>query len=115
MKPGQVELYLPKFSVTTKKNMKDEFKTIGLLTNQTDFSGISDDELTLNQFVHIAHIDIDDKGTSASAANAATMNETSVRATINIDTWFQVWVIYTASNTKKDIVVLNAVIDEPIY
>jgi serpin B len=89
----QVTLALPVFGTETKTDLKALLSTLGMADafdpNRADFSAITDAErLYVSAVVHQANIDVDEKGTEASAATAAVMAGTSLPAdqvTFNVD------------------------------
>jgi serine protease inhibitor len=89
----QVELAFPKFGTETLARLDDALKLLGMRAafnpNVADFSGVTTDEqLYITAVIHQANIDIDEKGTEASAATAVVMGRTSVptdRVAFNVD------------------------------
>ncbi len=74
----EVDLTLPKFSVQTATSLVDALKALGMPLafdpDQADFSGITTEQrLFIADVVHQANIDVDEKGTTASAASAVVM------------------------------------------
>jgi serpin B len=82
-----VELAMPRFKSTYKANLVPPFKQAGLklaLSDAADFSGMtggstSKDGLKIDQIVHGAVIEVDERGTEAAAATVITMMPTSAR------------------------------------
>lgn len=71
----EVDLTLPKFSIQTATSLADALKALGMplafVPDQADFSGITTQErLFISDVIHQANIDVDEKGTTASAASA---------------------------------------------
>lgn len=80
---AEVTLALPVFGTETKTDLKAVLSTLGMPDafgpDRADFSGITDAErLFITAVVHQANIDVDEKGTEASAATAAVMAGTSL-------------------------------------
>ncbi|XP_078262945.1 alpha-1-antitrypsin-like isoform X1 [Rhinoraja longicauda] len=64
------ELHLPKLSLRTSYQLNNLLRAMGLndaFTNHANFSGISETPLKVSKVVHEAVLDIDEKGTEASA------------------------------------------------
>jgi serpin B len=77
-----VNLALPRFSIETKASLADALRALGMPLAfdpaRADFSGITAAEaLVVDEVVHQANIDVDEKGTEAAAATAAVMRATS--------------------------------------
>ena len=75
LREREVDLTLPKFSVQTATSLVDALKALGMPLafdpNHADFSGITTQEqLFISDVIHQANIDVDEKGTTASAASA---------------------------------------------
>jgi serpin B len=79
-----LDLTLPRFHIQTEARLADTLKTLGMPLafdpQRADFSGMalqtcsaSSDCLYISQVVHQASIDVDEKGTTASAATAVVM------------------------------------------
>ena len=72
---GEVVLALPKFKIESKTDLKDVLAKMGMpdaFDAAADFSGITAAEkLRISAVVHQANIDVDEKGTEATAATAA--------------------------------------------
>ncbi|HEY4753327.1 MAG TPA: serpin family protein, partial [Candidatus Limnocylindrales bacterium] len=71
----EVALSLPKFSTETKTELGDVLKKLGMPSafspDSADFSGMTTaDKLFISAVVHQANIDVDESGTTASAATA---------------------------------------------
>jgi len=89
----EVDLALPKFSVQTATSLSNALKTLGMPLafdpERADFSGITAQErLFIADVVHQANIDVDEKGTTASAASAVVMGGSAAPAapvTLRVD------------------------------
>lgn len=77
MRYGKVQLALPKFRMKSRYALKPYFKKMGMeqaFNDSADFSGITGDKsLLISKIVHQTFIDVNEKGTEAAAATAATM------------------------------------------
>jgi serpin B len=81
----EVTLALPIFGTETKIDLKAVLSSLGMADafdpDRADFSGITDaQQLFITAVVHQANIDVDEKGTEASAATAAVMAGTALPA-----------------------------------
>ncbi|NWX99572.1 SPB10 protein, partial [Nothoprocta ornata] len=78
-----VDLYLPKFTVEEKYDLKDILIKMGMVSafsSHGDFSGINGKGgLMISQVVHKSFVAVDEKGTEAAAATAVTVALTSAR------------------------------------
>jgi serpin B len=73
-----VELFLPRFGIETKASLADALEALGMPIafdpEAADFSGITEAEgLVIDDVIHQANIDVDEKGTEAAAATAVVM------------------------------------------
>jgi serpin B len=70
----QVDLRLPRFTITAACLLKDTLEALGIrlaFSDDADFSGITGTEpLQVSEVVHQAFIDVDEEGTEAAAATA---------------------------------------------
>jgi serine protease inhibitor len=87
-----VALTLPKFSIETKAQLGDVLVALGMPTafsDAADFSGITTaEQLVIDEVIHQANIDVDEKGTEAAAATAVVMRAGSAPAepvTLKVD------------------------------
>lgn len=69
----RVELYLPKFKITSQLPLTKDLKALGMTlafnNDEADFSGMTPaDQLWLSSVVHAAFVDVDEEGTEAAAA-----------------------------------------------
>jgi serpin B len=89
----QVDLALPKFSIETKADLGAALKDLGMTDafdpDRADFSAMTTQErLYVSAVIHQANIDVDEKGTTASAATAVVMDTSSApvdQVTLNVD------------------------------
>jgi serpin B len=73
-----VDLYLPRFGTDTRTSLKGPLVTLGMPTafdrDLADFTGMTpEDRLHIGDVIHQANIDVDEQGTTASAATAVLM------------------------------------------
>lgn len=75
-------IYLPKFKFETKYFMKDILSAMGMptaFTEKADFSGIERKrKLYIDQVIHQAFINVDEKGTEAAAATGVIIGELAI-------------------------------------
>lgn len=71
----KVEIHIPKFTINTRYPLAKNLGDLGMpmaFSLGADFSGIDGNkEIFLNQVIHQAFVDVDEKGTEATAATAA--------------------------------------------
>ncbi|XP_077322823.1 alpha-1-antitrypsin-like [Lithobates pipiens] len=107
-----IELYVPKFIITSKINLKDELPKVGIktpFTNAADFSGITRDfGLKVGSAVHQAVINVEEKGTEAAAATALGIVAVSAPPVLSIDMPF-VFLIF--EETTNSILFMGRVIN----
>ncbi len=83
--PGQAEVRvaLPRLHLETKFDLAATLQAMGLVrafTDRADFSGmVPGGGLAIDEVVHKAYLDVDEKGTEAAAATAVEMRLTSAR------------------------------------
>jgi serpin B len=93
LSPRPVELTLPRFGIETALALADVLKALGMPLafdpDRADFTGITAAEkLYIWAVIHQANIDVDEKGTEASAATAVVIGTTSIPAdpvTLRVD------------------------------
>ncbi|KAF6132828.1 serpin family A member 6 [Phyllostomus discolor] len=101
---GQVDLYIPKVSITGAYDLEALLKVMGfedVFSNQANFSGITrETQLKLSKVVHKAGLQLDEKGVKATAPPVVTRNMTSEPRTILFNQPFIVMVFdnYTWSS-----------------
>jgi serpin B len=80
----EVMVTLPKFKMTTKFELAEYLKKMGMpdaFSKDADFSGMTGDRsLFISNVIHKAFVAVDEEGTEAAAATAVTMRVTSVPA-----------------------------------
>ncbi len=96
MTSGPVDVWLPKFTIhgnaTSLKPMLESFgMKLAFDPTRADFSGIADvpaGALSIDDVVHEAYVDVDERGTEAAAATGAVITATAItqaQATIHVD------------------------------
>jgi len=80
---GGVQVWLPKFQMTSEFQMKETLSEMGMglaFGDRADFSGINgkSDDLLLSEVVHKAFVDVNEKGTEAAAATGVMMATRSI-------------------------------------
>jgi serine protease inhibitor len=91
--PRQVYLHLPKLHLNYEANLVAHLTNLGLgvaFSDRADFSGISDRPLQITSVVHKTTLDVDEAGTTATAATAVVMEATArynpeVPVVVNVD------------------------------
>lgn len=77
LESASVQLSLPKFKFGTKYFMSQDLAEMGMktaFTDQADFSGMSKDtSLKISEVIHQTFVEVDEKGTEATAATAVVM------------------------------------------
>ena len=77
----QVSLTLPKFSFESRQDLAPVLTALGMplaFSSAADFSGITQDEsIVITKVIHQATIDVDEKGTEATAATAVVLGDVS--------------------------------------
>uniref|UniRef100_A0A8B9R044 Serpin domain-containing protein n=1 Tax=Anas platyrhynchos TaxID=8839 RepID=A0A8B9R044_ANAPL len=87
MEKMKVELYLPRFTVEEKYNLKSALSKMGIqdafTEGQADFTGMSEkDNLVLSQVFHKCYVEVNEEGTEAAAASSAALTSRSLGAAI---------------------------------
>lgn len=79
--PGEVQVALPRLHLETTFDLRSALKALGLrraFTRAADFTGMAPGgDLAIDEVVHKAYLDVDEKGTEAAAATAVEMRATS--------------------------------------
>ncbi|KGL78990.1 Heterochromatin-associated protein MENT [Tinamus guttatus] len=108
MKETTVDLYLPKFTVEEKYDLKDILTKMGMISAfspNADFSGINaKGGLMISQVVHKSFVAVDEKGTEAAAATAVSVDLTSMGIDVEVlqfkaDHPFHFFIRYNKSKT----------------
>ena len=77
----KIMLYLPRFKVENKFELKPVMEMMGMhlaFTDRADFSNISDISLFISEIIHKTYITVDEEGTEAAAVTAIGMYTTSL-------------------------------------
>ena len=110
MSEYEVDLWLPKFKIEKRYELKELFDSLGVksaFSNFADFSGITDDEkLKIDAVIHQTFIDVDEEKTEAAAATAIVMVkatamplENKPKAVFHADRPFEYFIIDDYTNT----------------
>jgi serpin B len=78
--PRRVNLHLPKLHLAYETDLVSPLTNIGLgvaFSDGADFSGISDTSLKISGVIHKTTLDVDEAGTTATAATAVVMTATA--------------------------------------
>jgi serpin B len=78
-----VSLTLPKFHVFAKVQLQDALSALGMpsaFADAADFSGMSDNTVSITQVYHDTDITVDEAGTEAAAATAVAMQDSGVNS-----------------------------------
>mgnify|MGYP001029060656 CR=1 FL=1 len=81
----KVKVYLPKFKMTCEYGMKEILTAMGMgsaFSGSANFSGISDMPLKIDDVLHKAFLEVNERGTEAAAATAVVFGVTSSRVGI---------------------------------
>jgi serpin B len=76
-----VELHLPRFKAHYRKLLNDPLKAMGMgsaFDRRADFLDMSPDVLCISKVIHVAVLEVDEKGTVAAASTAITMKRLSL-------------------------------------
>jgi serpin B len=79
--PRELRLALPKFRFDSDLDLRRPLQALGVhsaLTPAADFSGIARQQLRVDQVVQRAHVEVDERGTTAAAATGASMRLVSM-------------------------------------
>ena len=77
----EIMLYLPRFKVENKFQLKSTLAALGMpkaFTETADFSGISNERIMISDVVHKTYITVDEDGTEAAAVTNIGMVTTSM-------------------------------------
>ena len=79
----RVEVYVPKFKMETRYSLSDSLGAMGMptaFTDKSDFSGMDGTKnLSIRDVIHKAYVNVDEEGTEAAAATAATIEVVSTK------------------------------------
>ncbi|KAG8449083.1 hypothetical protein GDO86_015945 [Hymenochirus boettgeri] len=89
-----LRLYMPKFSISYYLNLKDTLSEMGMsniFSDQADLSGITEDgKLKVSKVIHKTMLDVDERGTEATAFTAVDIIRHSVLQSHKVDRPFLV-------------------------
>jgi serpin B len=71
---------LPRFGMTYRTELRAILQELGMdlaFSGQADFSGMTDSRIFIDQVIHKARIEVDEKGTEAAAVTAVTMRKSA--------------------------------------
>ncbi|HZD38097.1 MAG TPA: serpin family protein [Actinomycetes bacterium] len=77
----EVRLAMPKFRFDSDLDLRGPLEALGMrtaFTDSADFSGITEAAMRVDRVVQRAHVEVDERGTTAAAATGATMRLVSV-------------------------------------
>ncbi len=80
MTPQYVDVYLPKFKLEEKYNLKDQLMDMGMpkaFTPSADFSNMTPEPVYIDKVIHQSFVEVDEEGTEAAAATAVIMRNYS--------------------------------------
>uniref|UniRef100_A0A8C0J2Y7 Serpin domain-containing protein n=1 Tax=Chelonoidis abingdonii TaxID=106734 RepID=A0A8C0J2Y7_CHEAB len=108
---SSANLYIPKFSISATYDLKNHLTKMGItdvFTKQADLSGITGEpELQVSRVVHKAVLNIDERGTEASAATAVEIMPMSVPLNIEFNSPFLVMIFDRTTNSTLFIGKIN--------
>ncbi|XP_051265236.1 alpha-1-antitrypsin homolog [Dicentrarchus labrax] len=94
---NSVDLFLPKFSISTEASLDSTLKELGItnaFADNADFSGISEEvKLKVSKVSHQAVLSVDETGTEAAAATTIEIMPMSMPETIKLDRPFLVFIL----------------------
>ncbi|XP_063803633.1 alpha-1-antiproteinase-like [Pseudophryne corroboree] len=88
MRPMEITLSVPKFSVSATLDLKDELSELGMphvFSHHANFSGITGGSLKVSKAVHKAMMNMDEEGTEAAAATGIGIEVTSLTMPIQFN------------------------------
>ena len=104
----EIDLQIPKFKFETKYNLKEHFRKLGMIdafSGNADFTGMTGrgERFFIDEIIHQAFVEVDEKGTEAAAATAVVMRTTSIESQrtmlFRADRPFLFFIRDTVSNT----------------
>nr|Q6J201.1 RecName: Full=Serine protease inhibitor; AltName: Full=Jellypin; Short=JP; Flags: Precursor [Cyanea capillata]AAT35220.1 serine protease inhibitor jellypin [Cyanea capillata] len=108
--PQTVDVFLPRFKVSQKVNMKDNLKSLGIndmFSMQANLSGIAGShDLFVSSAIHQAVIEVNEEGTEAAAATGFGVNFMSMPMQVRADKPFLFLII---SNVTKSILFIGKI------
>jgi serpin B len=101
VRPASVTFAMPRFTTRSAMDLTETLKAAGMPTafsSAADFSGISDDPLSVNSVQHKTFVQVDEKGTEAAAATGVDMRVDAVSmTTVTVDRPFPFVITDTAT------------------
>ena len=86
LRKSQVEVTLPRFSLSVETRLQHPLKQLGLaraFTHAADFSGMTRErKLNLSAVIHKAKVEVEERGTTAAAATAALLERTVIQRAV---------------------------------
>ncbi len=108
--PMEVDVFLPKFKVSHKADLKQHLESLGMKTmfsQSADFSGMAGvPDLYVSKAVHQAVIEVNEKGTEATGATGIGMADFSMPPEVRADKPFLFMII---ANDSKSILFIGKV------
>lgn len=100
----EVEVYLPKFKLSTSIDLKDELENLGMRDvfnrEKADLSGITGFRgLSVSKAVHKAFINVDEEGTEAAAATGIVVNFRAASHQFIVNRPFMYLIRHSPTNT----------------
>lgn len=100
---SDIEVYMPKFSISSDYKLNSILQKMGLSdlfdSKRANLSKISKHAMYVSQFLQKAVIDVDEKGTVASAASAALLSFQSIPQQFYVNRPFAFMIIERTTNT----------------
>lgn len=98
-----LEVFLPRFSLTSDFKMNDMLHRMGLVDifdmHKSNLSNISKHLVYVSNIVHKAVIEVNEEGTVASAATGATLSYNSISAQFHVNRPFIFLIVEQTTNT----------------
>jgi serpin B len=113
--PGALNLYLPRFTTTSKTDLVPVLSSLGMagaFGGSADFGGLSPVGLQLAQAIQRVYLKVDEKGTVAAAATGISLVPTALAAnplTIRFDHPF----LFMIRDTKTGAILFTSQINDP--
>jgi serpin B len=116
LKPGRLEVFLPKFHLEQRFQLADALKALGVkdafVYGPADFSGMNNSrELYISKVIHQAYVDVDEKGTEAAAATAVTFMAGAAPPPLPVFRADHPFLFFIRENTTGSILFMGRVAD----
>ncbi|XP_026856644.1 alpha-1-antitrypsin homolog isoform X2 [Electrophorus electricus] len=108
---SNVDLYMPKFSISASSCLGDTLKEMGIVdafSDSADFSGISESKVVISKVLHQAVLKVDEKGTEAAAVTTLEIMPMSLPDTMNLNKPFLVFIV---DDSTKSILFMGKITD----